>query len=88
MLSPSGSGLSVLISECAKFAAENDILFNNIKTKLMYFKGRFCKPVKVGIKVTGHYVNIFKTAVHLGHTISSENKNKCQIFHYQFLEGL
>ena len=45
-LSPSCSGLSVVISECEKFAAEYDILFTGNKNKLMYFKGRFCKPVK------------------------------------------
>ena len=36
---------------------------------------RFCKPVKVGIEVRGLYVNISKSTVHLGHTISSENRN-------------
>ena len=41
----------------------------------MYFKDKLCEPVKVGITVSGQYVHISKTAVHLGHTISSENKN-------------
>ena len=45
-LSPSRSGLSVLISECEKYVAEYDILFNGNKSKFIYFKGIFCKPVK------------------------------------------
>ena len=51
LLSPSRSGLSVLISECQKFAAGYNILFNGSKSKLMYFKGRFCKHVKKGLKL-------------------------------------
>ena len=39
LFSPSRIGFSVLISECEKFTAEYDILFNGNKSKLMYFKG-------------------------------------------------
>ena len=38
------------------------MLFNGNKTKVMYFKGRFCKSVKVVIKVSGQYVNISKNS--------------------------
>ena len=76
LLSPSRSGLSVLISECEKYATEHDMLFNGNKIKLKYFKGRFCKPVKVRITVSRQYGNISKIAENLGHTISAENKHR------------
>ena len=37
------------------------------------FMGRLHKPLKVGIEVSGQYVNIYQSTVHLGHNISSIN---------------
>jgi len=76
LLSPSKSGLTILVDECERYAAEYDILFNGNKSKLLYFRGRYCKPAKTGIDVIGQYVNISTTAVHLGHTISSDDKSQ------------
>ena len=53
LLSPSRYGFSVLISECEKYAAEYDILFKGNKSKFIYFNGRLCKLLKVGITVSG-----------------------------------
>ena len=75
LLSPSKSGLAILIHECEKYAAEYDILFNSSKSKLLHFRGRFCNTVRRGIEVNGQHVNISTTAVHLGHTISSVQRN-------------
>ena len=76
LLSPSKSGLTILVDECERYAAEYDILFNGNKSKLLYFRGRYCKPANTGIDVIRQYVNISTTAVHLGHTISSDDKSQ------------
>ena len=62
-LSPNRSGLSVLISDCERNATDCAIPFNVNKSKVLHFKGRFCKPVKVRIIVNTPYVNTSETAV-------------------------
>ena len=68
LLSPSRSALSLWIFECERYASEYNnmysILFNCNKNKLLCFKGISCKPLKVGIEVSGQYVIISKSAVH------------------------
>ena len=41
LLAPCKSPLSILVSVCEKYASEFDILFNGIKSKLLFFKERF-----------------------------------------------
>ena len=74
LLSPSRSGLATLVGECERYAA--DIMFNGSKSKLLYFKGRYCSATQKGIQVNGEFVNISKSAVHLGHTVSSDKRSQ------------
>ena len=55
-------------------ASELDILFNGSKSKLLFFKGRFSNGMDSGIMVNGEMVNISDNVVHLGHTISSSDR--------------
>ena len=69
LLSPIRSFLVALVGECERYAAEFEIMFNGSKSKLLYFKGRYCSATQKGIQVNGECVNISKRAVHLDHTM-------------------
>ena len=79
LLAPCKSALSILVSVCEKYASEFDILFNGSKSKLLFFKGRFSNGMESGIIVNGELVNISDNAVHLGHTISSSDRESISL---------
>ena len=76
LLSPSRSGMVILVKECERYAAEYDLIFNSKKGPLLYFRGRYCCTINKGIKVDGQHVNISTSAAHLGHTISSVDRSE------------
>ena len=73
-MAPRKSALSILVSVCEKYASEFDILFNGSKSKLLFFKVRFSNEIESGIMVNGEMVSISDNAVHLGHIISSSDR--------------
>ena len=73
------SALSILVSVCEKYASEFDILFNGSKSKLLFFKGRFSNGMESEIMVNEEIVNISDNAVHLGHTISSSDRESISL---------
>ena len=79
LLAPCKSALSILVSVCEKYASEFDILFNGSKSKLLFFKARFSNGMESGIMVKGEMVNISDNAVHLGHTISSSDRESVSL---------
>ena len=60
---------------CEQYASEYDILFNGCKSKLLFFKGSCCNVSTLSIVVCGHLVEMSDTAVHLGHTITSNDED-------------
>ena len=60
---------------CEQYASEYDILFNECKSKLLFFKGRCCNVSTLSIVVCGQLVEMSDTAVHLGHIITSNDKD-------------
>ena len=79
LLAPCKSALSILVSVCEKYASQFDILFNGSKSKLLFFKGRFSNGMESGIIVNGGLLNISDNAVHLGHTISSSDRESISL---------
>ena len=75
LISPSMTGLRKMSSICEQYASEYDILFNGSKSKLLFFKGRCCNVSTLGIVVCGQLVEMSDTAVHLGHTITSNDRD-------------
>ena len=69
------TGLRKMSSICEQYASEYDILFNGSKSKLLFFKGRCCNVSTLGIVVCGQLVEMSDTAVHLGHTITSNDRD-------------
>ena len=76
LLSPSRSGMAILVKVCEKYAAEYDIIFNSKKSQLLHFRGRHCCTINKGIEINGQHVNISSSAIYLGHTISSVDRSE------------
>ena len=85
IISPSMTGLRKMSSVCEQYTF--DFLFNGSKSKLLIFKGRCCNVSTLSIVVCGQLVEMSDKAVHLGNTITSndrdknKNKNKNALFH-------
>ena len=75
LLAPCKSALLILIRECENYAAEYDIMFNGDKSNLLFFKGRFSVMMPSEIMVNGQIVGVSEKAVHLGHTISTTDRD-------------
>ena len=75
LISPSMTGLRKMSSICEQYASEYDILFNGSKSKLLFFKCRCCYASTLSIVVCGQLVEMSDTAVHLGHTITSNDRD-------------
>ena len=75
LMSPSMTGLRKMSSICEQYASEYDILFNGSKSKLLFFKGRCCNVSTLSIVVCGQLVEMSDTSVHLGHTITSNDRD-------------
>ena len=74
LLATCKSALSILISVCEDYAAEYDIIFNESKSKLLYFKGRSSTMVPSEVLVNGEIIAISDKTVHLGHTICTKDR--------------
>ena len=75
LLAPCKSALSILIRVCENYAAGYDIMFNGDKSKLLFFKGRSSVMMPSEIMVNGQIVGVSEKAVHLGHTISTTDRD-------------
>ena len=58
-----------------QYEAEFDILFNGSKSKLLFFKCRYASAITSGIMLNGEIVHISHNAVHLGHNISTSDRD-------------
>ena len=74
LISPSMTGLRKMSSFSEQYASEYDILFNGCKSKLLLFKCRCCNVSTLGIVVCDQLVEMSDTALHLGHTITSNDR--------------
>ncbi len=74
LLAPPLSGLEIVIDICEKYAKEFNIKFNGSKSCLLLFKGSNCKISARGVTVNGVSLTVSETAVHLGHHMSTKNK--------------
>ena len=81
LLAPCKSLLSILVSVYEKYTSKFDIHFNGIysKRKLLTFKGRISNGIESGVMANGNMVNISDNAVHVGHTISSSDRESISL---------
>ena len=75
LLAPTVKALQNMIDICEKYATSFDITFNGKKSVLMMFKGISCKNSDCHVVVNGNIVRKTNQALHLGHSISSDDCN-------------
>jgi hypothetical protein len=75
LLVPSHKGLQIVINICEEYAAEYDVLFNGAKSQFLIFKGRDCTVRRCSVIVNNVPLFNIDKAVHLGHSISTINKD-------------
>ena len=75
LLAPCKSALSIVIDVWEQYAAEFHLLCNGSISKLLLFKGRYASAITSGIMVNGEIVHISGNPVHLGHNISTSNRD-------------
>ena len=59
----------------ARAHADGIIMFNGDKSKLLFFKGRSSVMMPSEIKVNGQIVGVSEKAFHLGHTVSTTDRD-------------
>ena len=75
LLTPTRSGLKVLIEICEQYADDYCIKFNSAKSMYLVFRGRSCKPDNRTVVFNGTELQRVQDAVHLGHQVSTINKD-------------
>ena len=75
LLAPTLQALIKMIKICEDYASEYDITFNGLKSQFLIFKGKGCTVNKSVIKVNGNDLCNINSANHLGHSISTTDKN-------------
>ena len=75
LLAPTLSGLLVLIKICEQYAVDFNIIFNGSKRKFLVFRGRGCPFDDRTVYVNGTALYSVNSAVHLGHHISTEDRD-------------
>ena len=75
LLTPTRSGLKVLINICEKYAHEYCVHFNGTKSRYLIFTGRNCKPDNRTVFFNDTEWYCTQDAVHLGHHIFVVNKD-------------
>jgi hypothetical protein len=75
LLAPTVTALRKLITICEMYAAEYDIKFNGSKSRYMVYKGRECTVYNTDIYVNCDKVECVTSADHLGHRLSTVDKN-------------
>ena len=76
LLSPTLFGLKEMVKICEDYASSYSIKFNGAKSKLLVFRGIDCiVNTNVGITICNEAVMPSESAVHLGHRLSTINKD-------------
>lgn len=75
LLCPTLSGLKQMVKICEEYASAYSIKFNGAKSKLLLYKGLDCKLNRGGVFVCNEMVMPSDSAVHLGHKLSTVNRD-------------
>ena len=68
LLTPTRSGLNVLIEICEQYGADNwCVKFSSAKSMCLVFRGRSCKSDNITVVFNGTELQSVQDAVHLGH---------------------
>ncbi len=73
--SPSSKALQTMISICEDYAADYYVIFNGPKSYFLFFNGNECYTTDCQIVVNNERLKNITSVIHLGHCISTLNKN-------------
>ena len=76
LLSPSATGLSLLLHVCGKYGLEHDIRFNSKKSAVTIFRNSFVKDFSYpSFVMNGESIKEVPFVKYLGHVISADMKD-------------
>ena len=75
LLTPTKSGLQALIEICEQYVDDYYVTFNSAQSLYLVFRGRSCKLGNRTAVFNGTELQSVQDAVHLGHHISTINKD-------------
>ena len=83
LLSPSATGLSLLLHVCGKYGLEHDIRFNSTKSAVIIFRNSFVKDFSrqsyPSFVMNGQSIKEVPFVKYLGHVISADMKDDLDI---------
>ena len=80
LLSPSATGLSLLLHVCGKYGLEHDIRFNSKKSAVLIFRNSFVKDFRYpSFVMNGESIKEVPFVKYLGHVISADMKDDLDI---------
>ena len=80
LLSPSATGLSLLLHVCGKYGLEHDIRFNSKKSAVLIFRNSFVKDFSYpSFVMNGESIKEVPFVKYLGHVISADMKDDLDI---------
>ena len=80
LLSPSATGLSLLLHVCGKYGLEHDIRFNSKKSAVIIFRNSFLKDFSYpSFVMNGESIKEVPFVKYLGHVISADMKDDLDI---------
>ena len=76
LLSPSTTGLSLLLNVCGQYGLEHDIRFNYMKSAVIIFRNSFVKDFSFpSFEMNGESIKEVPLVKYLGHVISADMKD-------------
>ncbi|CAL4180217.1 unnamed protein product, partial [Meganyctiphanes norvegica] len=80
LISPSTRGLFKLIAECQKYGIEYDILYNPLKSAVMFFKPAFMSKIKMpNFTMNNENIKVVHEYTYLGHILSDNMSDDLDI---------
>ena len=80
LISPSTRGLFRLLSECQQYGIEFDILYNPLKSAVMFYKPKFMSKIEMPVfKLNNEDIKVVHEYSYLGHILSDDMSDDLDI---------
>ena len=80
LISPTTRGLFKLIAECQKYGIEFDIIYNPLKSAVMFFKPEFMSKIRMpNFKICDENINVVQEYTYLGHILTDTMSDNLDI---------
>ena len=80
LISPTTRGLFKLTAECQKYGIEFDIIYNPLKSAVMFFKPEFMSKIRMpNFKICDENINVVQEYTYLGHILTDTMSDNLDI---------